>query len=361
MKSIESAHGYPGFSLVELMVALSLLSLVLIGGFTIFNTIEASYVREAGYARSSRAAGLEAERLFLAMHDNSSFSAQVVSSWPQGEEGGGLFSLTPIWDNTSMLNSRGGFACRVSGVDPAVPGFSIPAACLDAAGVTPTALDEMAGEDLPGVLIMDAQEGCILLRMERSGTSMTFDVLNEACLKNSSGEVVHASEIDGSGVIFPRYLIRATDLPGPLKSAFFDHPGSPKDGAGLHFGQNSQGSSPDGSLFAVSSTLPDDNFSRAWVNIHDFGHARSLSLLNPRQLDIFTLKVEALSPASRVATSLAGRDASRRIYRQFNSSAGLERFLHSLHVQSAGNPARLRIHLGAGHTHWVRDLMLEHQ
>jgi len=343
------------------MVALSLLSLVLIGGFSIFNTIEANYMREAGYARSSRAAGLEADRLFFAIHDNSSFSAHIISSWPQGGEREALFSFTPIWDNASMLTNEGGFACRVSAVDLSLPGFSIPAACLDAAGVTHDALDKLARNDLPVVLIMDAQEGCILRRTERSGSSMTFDVLHEACLRDNSGEVIHASATDGSGVILPRHLIRAPTLPYPLKSAFFDHPGSPKDGAELHFGQNNQISSRDGSLFTVRSTLPEDDFTRAWVNIHNFGNARSFNLLNPRHLDLFTLKVETLSPSSRVATSVSGRNASSRMYRQFNSTLGLELFLQSLHVQSAGNPARLRIHLGAGQTHWVRELALEHR
>ena len=45
-----------GFSLIELLVAISLLSIVLAGGFFFFNMIQQGYLREAGYSNQVRAA-----------------------------------------------------------------------------------------------------------------------------------------------------------------------------------------------------------------------------------------------------------------------------------------------------------------
>jgi prepilin-type N-terminal cleavage/methylation domain-containing protein len=348
-----------GFSLIELMVAMSLFCLVLIGGFTIFTTIEAGYVKEAGYARSSRITSRHADALFLAMRDNSSFSAHAVPVWPQDGEGDGLLSLTPLWDNASMLNPSGGYICRVHAIDLALPGFSLPATCLDAAGVSASALDRLTEYDLPSILIMDAGEGCILRAWERSGPLITFRVSRQACLQKSGSVTVHMGASDGSGVIFPRYLIDAPSGPTPIRSAFFDHPETSKDGAGLHFGQNVNGLSQDGSLYTISSTLPGDDFTATWVNIHQFGQARAFHLVNPLGLEAFTLKLDALSATSQLATSRTGAGASGRILRVFSSAHALEQFLQNLYLRSATPIATLRLHLGAGDTVWVRDLMLE--
>jgi len=354
--AVFSRQPYNGFSLVELLVALSLLSLVLIGGFASFNMIEANYARESGHARQSRIIAIEASRLFHSMQDNSSFSARLVPSWPLFGEAQGLISISPLWDNASMLNHDGGFICRISTVDPSAVSFGVPAGCLDHSGVSENALNEMIELDLPSALIMDAQEPCIPVEVERSGVIMTFTVLREACLRTSTGEVIYASARDGSGVIFPRFLIETNSSTSSTKHAFFDHPGGAKEGASLNFGQDS---SPDGSLFTIRSSLPGDDFTQHWVNIHHFGNNRALALIHSSQLSSFTLKVEILSRDSHVASSSAGSDASRRIYRQFNSSSALENFLYDLHLRSLSSIAELRFHLGAGKSIWVRDLRLE--
>jgi len=354
-KVIFSRQRCPGFSLVELLIAVSLLSVVLIGGFTAFNMIEATYLREAGYARKSRTIGIEADRLFLAIQDNTSFSAHTVSSWPQSGEAPGLLSVTPLWDNASMLNRHGGFICRVSAIDLPAASFRIPVGCLEHSGISENAFSGLIGIDLPGVLIMDAQEGCILSGVERTGTTLTFTVLRDTCLRSSTGDAIHTSAIHGSGVIFPRYLIQATNMNSAYTNAFFEHPGKINAGAGLYFGQNS---SRDGSLFTISSSLPGDDFTQAWVNIHQFGNHRALKLIHPDQLTSFTLKLDVLSPDGQVATSISGSVAARRLYQEFNTSSALVNFLHQLHLRSTTTPVVLRLHLGAGTSVWVRDLEL---
>jgi len=353
-KVIFSPHRSTGFSLVELLIAISLLSLVLMGGFTAFNMIEATYLREAGYARKSRIIGAEADRLFHALQDNTSFSAHLVSSWPR--DTGGVLSVTPLWDNASMLNRHGGFICRVSAIDFPAATFAVPVSCLDHSGISENTLAELIGIDLPGVLIMDAQEGCILAGVERTGTTLTFTILRDTCLRSSTGDAIHTSAIDGSGVIFPRYLIQAANTSSTYTNAFFEHPGNITEGAGLYFGQNS---SRDGSLFTISSSLPQDDFTRGWVNIHQFGNHRAFKLINFNNLTSFTLKLEVLSSEGQMATSISESGATRRLYQQFSTSSALVNFLHQLHLRSTTTPVILRLHLGAGTSVWVRDLQLE--
>jgi len=365
LKIISSDHpargATRGFSLIELMVAMGLLSLVLLGGLSIFNTLQQRYAREAGYARESRLFLSEADRLFLTMHDNSRFSARDVATWPPEGERPGLFRLTPIWDNASMLNSHGGIPCRVSAADLSAPGFTMPISCLASAGLTAPELRPLARHDLPTVLIMGAEEGCILEDVTHTGSSITFTVKEDTCLKDSAGNLVPIGPVFSSGIIFPRYLFNGTGSMAQLKSAYFDHPGSQRGGTGLEFAQPGILPSPDAMRYTLTSSRVSDDFTRNWVNLHQFAGRQNFAQVNPLALNSFTISIEVVSGDALLATSAVGEAASSRLHRQFNSVAALDSFLQRLYLRGTSGQATLRLHLGAGERVWMRELQLQYR
>ena len=180
-----------GFSLIELLVAISLMSIVMIGGFAIFNLIQESYLREAGRTNQVREARSDADTFFINFHDNTGFNAAAVSAWPVDDplttDNETNFTTTALWGNDSWIDGAGDYECRLTAIDTTLNTFGVTTTCFTDRGVTQTALkDALTATPLPSVILVGASHPCIITDATGS-TTTTFDIQNANCLTDGAG------------------------------------------------------------------------------------------------------------------------------------------------------------------------------
>lgn len=351
----------PGFSLVELVVALSLLSIVLIGGFFFFNTIQTGYLEQASSTNEIRTTRNNADTLFIAFHDNSSMVTPAVTAWPDNtSDNDTVLNLTGLWEDNSFLDDNGSYACRVKALDTNIPEFTIDADCYGDLVITEAELEDgLTGNPLPTALIIGASHGCIVTEVDTVLSDTTITVSNSNCLTDASGSDVSANASSGAGVVFPRFTANGQSKSDLLQTAYFDHFGDNRSGAGLYFGVEETYRDNTSTQYSITSSAAGDNFTSAWTNIDDFASSNALSVINPRSHSGFTIKVEALSSDTTVATSSAGTGSSALHFRSDQTLTALRNFLNNLHVRrTSSGDAIMRFHLGAGDFVWIRDLRL---
>ena len=352
-----------GFSLIELLVAISLLSIVLAGGFFFFNTVQQGYLREAGFSNQVRTARSSADALFVAFHDNASFTAASTPDWPADDaltdDNESHFALASIWGDNDWVDDNGSYYCRITALDSLTPAFTIDSSCHDDQGVTSAVLEDGLISAMPAVILAGAQQACIITAVDTSGGNSEFTVADADCLSDAAGNDLRADASSGAGVIFPRFISRGARRASILTTSYFDHFGAGRDGAGLYFATEDIYRDTSSSQALISSDRAADNFSAGWVNIDDFNETSALTVINPRGLDGFSLMVEAVTAGTSIARDNAGTTAETPLYRDDLTLAGLRSLLGSLHVNRPGeDKAILRFHLGSGDLVWRRDLKL---
>ena len=355
-----------GFSLVELLVAISLLSIVLIGGFAIFNLLQENYLREAGTSNHVKTARSNADTLLINFHDNTSFNADSISQWPADDiatpDNETDFTLTSLWGDGNWLNDNGSFHCRLTALDTAAPSFSVDRDCYTDEGVTTAILaDALTATPMPSVILQGASHGCIVTAISDADPAV-FSVADSNCLSDAGGTTLNTDADDGAGVILPRFAAEGIGKAAILKGLYFDHFGVERDGAGLYFGIEDSFRGNDAVVYTVTGTSS-DNFTSSWVNIHDFNDRNTLDLINIRGVDPFHLIVESLdSTDTGAALSLSNAGTNSFTRRSFanRSADNMSAVLEALHINapSASNQVDIRFTLGGGDMVWSRDLRL---
>ena len=355
-----------GFSLIELLVAISLLSIVLIGGFAIFNTIQENYLREAGTSNQVRLARANADTLFISFHDNTSFNAASTSHWPIDdpltEDNESDFALTSLWGSANWLNDNGSFNCRLTASDTATKSFSVAASCYTDQGVTiDTMRDTLVASELPSVILIGASHGCIITDATTTGGTTSFSILDNNCLSDSNDDALPTGNL-GAGVVFPRFAMDGVGDVSVLSTLFYDHVGVSRNGAGIYFGLEQTWRDSNSTRYTVTSTST-DNFTSSWVNIHQFNERNALTLNNPRDLDnmslVVTVQDDLLNDGVLSLNGSGGDNATTKSF--FNRSAdNISATLQTLFIKapSATDTVDIQCSLGAGNMVWSRELRL---
>lgn len=358
---------YTGFSLIELLVAISLLSIVLIGGFTIFNTIQENYLREAGSSNQVRLARSNADTLFINFHDNTSFSAATTTAWPADDisttDNESTFALTSLWGTDNWLDDNGSFRCRITALDTAALSFSLNTACYTDRGVTTAVLREaLIKTNIPNVILVGSSHNCIITdAVETSGVT-DFSVMDDNCLSDAGDDALPTGS-DGAGVIFPRFSMDGVGDAEILTTLFYDHIGVDREGAGIYFGLESTWRDSNSTRYTVTGNNS-DNFTTSWVNIHDFNERNTLTLNNPRGQTNMSLMVEVedhLINDGVISLTASGAD-NNSIKSFYNRSAdNISATLQTLHIKAPGatDSVDIRFTIGAGEMVWSRQLRLE--
>ena len=359
-------HVMQGFSLVELLVAISLLSIVLIGGFAIFNLLQENYLREAGTSNHVKTARSNADTLFINFHDNTGFHGDNVSVWPADDpataDNETDFTLTNLWGNANWLDDNGSFQCRLTAIDSLTPSFSIDRYCYTDQGITTADLESaLTATPMPGVILIGGSHGCIVTAISDADTAV-FTVADGNCLSDASDTTL-PTDTAGAGVIFPRFIAQGVRQASIIRGLYFDHFGSNREGAGIYFGIEDAFRGDDAVVYTVTGTSS-DNFTSSWVNIHDFNNRNTLDLINIRGVDTFHLIVESLDAATTGASlSLSNTGSDNFTRRAFanRSDDNISAVLQALHINapSATNQVDLRFTLGGGDMVWSRDLRLQ--
>lgn len=358
-----------GFSLIELLVAISLLSIVLIGGFTIFNTIQENYLREAGTSNQVRLARANADTLFISFHDNTSFNAASTSHWPIDdpltEDNESDFTLTSLWGTANWLDDNGSFYCRLTAIDSVAKSFSVTSSCYTDRGVTTDVMhDALIASELPSVILIGASHGCIITGATTTSGTTDFSILDNNCLSDASSNSLPTGT-RGAGVIFPRFAMDGVGDVSVLSTLFYDHIGVSRNGAGIYFGLEQTWRGTNATRYTVTGTST-DNFTSSWVNIHRFNERNTLTLNNPRSLDNMSLVVEVqddlLNDGVLSLNSSGGDNATTKSF--FNRSAdNISATLQTLFIKapSATDTVDIRFTVGAGNIVWSRELRLNIQ
>ena len=361
-----STRNLKGFSLIELLVAISLLSIVMIGGFAIFNLIQENYLREAGRTNQVRDARSDADTFFINFHDNTSFNASSISAWPVDDpattDNETNFAITALWGNDNWIDASGDYECRLTGLDTTLNTFDVTTTCFTDRGVTQTALkDALTASPLPSVILVGASHPCIITDASGS-TTTSFTVQNTNCLTDASVTNLDTGST-GAGVIFPRFVINGAGNADILSSLYFDHFGAESTGAGIYFGLEETFRQNDAILYEVTGDSS-DNFTSTWINIHDFNERNALTLNNPRGIDNMSLVVEVIDNADtngRLSLNAAG--TSNTISKSFHSRSddNISATLQSLHVRApnATDKVDILFTLVAGDMVWSRILRLK--
>lgn len=355
-----------GFSLIELLVAISLMSIVMIGGFAIFNLIQENYLREAGRTNQVRDARSDADTLFINFHDNTSFNAVTVSAWPADDplttDNETNFSLTSLWGNNGWIGGDGDYECRLTAIDTTLNTFGITSTCYTSQGITQAELrDALIATPLPSVILVGASHPCIVTDASGS-TTTTFDVQNANCLTDAAGTALTTGNT-GAGVIFPRFVANGSGNADILNSLYYDHFGVERSGAGIYFGLEETWRQGSSTLYEVAGDSS-DNFTSTWTNIHDFNERNTLTLNNPRDIDNMSLIVEVIDnnvTNGRISLNAAG--TSNTITKSFlnRSDDNISSTLQSLHVRApnATDKVDILFTLVAGDMVWSRTLRLK--
>jgi prepilin-type N-terminal cleavage/methylation domain-containing protein len=356
-----------GFSLVELLVAISLLSIVLIGGFAIFNTSQENYLREAGLSKQLQIARSNADTLFIAFHDNTSFSATTTPQWPADDpattDNESTFTLTPLWNNTNWLDNSSDFYCRLTALDPIASSFSLAANCYTNQGVTEAALKTaLTKTALPNVVLLGASHTCIVTDALTIGGNTVFTVMDSNCLSDADG-VSLPTGTEGAGAILPRFSMDGVRKASVISTLFFDHVGASRTGAGLYFGLEDRWRDNNSTRYTIIGSTA-DNFTNGWVNIHNFGNSNALILNNPSALTAMSLQVSVLDDSANGGTlSLTANGVNNTPSKRFysRSADNISATLRSLFINApaATDSVDLRFSLNAGQMVWSRDLRLK--
>jgi len=355
-----------GFSLIELLVAISLLSIVMVGGFAIFNLIQENYLREAGRTNQVRDARADADTFFINFHDNTSFNASAITAWPVDDplttDNETKFTTTQLWGNDGWIDDAGDFECRLTAIDTNLNTFDLTTTCFTDQGVTQTALkDALTATPLPSVILVGASHPCIITDASGS-TTTTFDVQNTNCLTDASGTALSTGST-GAGVIFPRFVVNGAGNADILTSLYYDHFGVERSGAGIYFGLEETFRQGDSTLYEVSGD-GSDNFTSTWINIHDYNERNALTLNNPRGIDNMSLIVEVTDndvTNGRISLNAAG--TSNTVSKSFlnRSDDNISSTLQALHVRApnATDKVDIKFTLVAGDMVWSRILRLK--
>ena len=320
-------------------------------------------MREAGNSNHVRTARSSADTLFVSFHDNASFTAADNPAWPEDDtltpDNESYFTLTSIWGDNDWIDDNGSYHCRLTGIDTAIPSFTINTDCHEDEGVTTAVLEDGVVSVLPSVILIGGSEPCIVSAVSASGGDTDFTVADQNCLTDQNNAALRTDSSSGSGVIFPRFVSKGSGKASILTSTYFDHFGVDRDSAGLYFGVEEIYRDTASSQSLITSDRSDDNFSAGWVNIDNFNEVDTLAIVNPRQQSSFTLFVEAVSSGTSIARDNAGTTAETPLYRGNLTLASLRTLLNSLHVNAPGaTDVTLRFHLGSGDMVWQRDLKL---
>ena len=184
-----------GFSLIELLIALSLLSIVMLAGFSFFGVLEVSYLRSASQNQKIETARAQADSFFAGFNGTQNFDPSSIDT--------SALSVHRLWQNPSWYDSSGAFYCQVTSANAS--SFTIETSCFTQFGISLEDMSEtLTTTELPSVVLIGAQEACIIRSLESATPLLTrLHVANSACLLNEQARTI----ANASGVILPRFII----------------------------------------------------------------------------------------------------------------------------------------------------------
>ena len=240
-----------GVGVIELLVALTIVSIALVGGFSLFLAIQEATIRAQIQTREAAAAAQANDKMFLAFADNTTFFSGFQTFQPDDNVtlgNRGDVTVTRLFGDQRYMSEDTGFACVVDsfGVD----NVTFASNCFDDPNVTVADMRAaLVHEKLPTMVLVEGQEACVVASTSYDGTHLTATVRNPQCLQSAAGDNVTVN----SGIMLPRLISRSDKHATVVSTVMYDFHAVNRRGAGVNFGLANQFRQTDPMLFSVET------------------------------------------------------------------------------------------------------------
>ena len=344
-----------GFGLVELLVALTIVTITALAGFQLFLTIQNNLYQAQIESKRATEVGQSIDKLFLAFADNTSFFDSDLPLFKADSPSDNSSELTPsiIFGSRSYFSGTDQFSCKINQVNPV--GFNIANSCFEDLSATPpiTAASVVAAliaSGLPSVVLVDSQEPCEILFASDNGSHTELTVRHNECLENSVGDNVSI----GSGVLLPRIVASATEISTDLNLVLFDHYGAVRQGAAINFGLVEELRNTESNHFSIE-TAGSLSTERVLRNLPEREFRFLMRVYDPVASQNAHLRIRADNGTIRLPPRF--NSASSEIIINDNTSVNsLGPFLDNLTITSPVGEISMVVALSSDELRWVRKL-----
>ena len=345
-----------GVGVIELLVALTIVSIALVGGFSLFLAIQEATIRAQIQTREAAAAAQANDKMFLAFADNTTFFSGSFQTFQPDDNvtlgNRGDVTVTRLFGDQRYMSEDTGFACVVDsfGVD----NVTFASNCFDDPNVTVADMRAaLVHEKLPTMVLVEGQEACVVASTSYDGTHLTATVRNPQCLQSAAGDNVTVN----SGIMLPRLISRSDKHATVVSTVMYDFHAVNRRGAGVNFGLANQFRQTDPMLFSVETatdittsteldTLPEGDF-RYLVRVFDPIGAQNAYL--KIIVDNGTTTLPGLFPTATTEV----------VVDDLNDAADLNSYFDNLSVNATTEAISLRFYLSSDDMMWVRTLTVD--
>ena len=350
----KAAHGV---GIIELLVALTIVSIALVGGFGLFLAIQEATIRAQIQTREAAAAAQANDKMFLAFADNTSFFSGSFQTFQPDDNvtlgNRGDVSVTKLFGDQDYLSPETGFACVINsfGAD----NVTFDSDCFtDPPDVTvPDMEAALVHENLPTMVLVEGQEACVVASTSDNGTHLTASVRNPQCLQSAAGDNVTVN----SGIMLPRLISRSDRHATVVSSVMYDFHAVNRRGAGVNFGLANQFRQTDPMTFLVE-TAADITTSTELDNLSEGDFRYLVRVFNPLGTQDSFLRIlvdnGTITMPSEITT--ATTDA---LLDDLGPASALDIYFDNLSVQATTEAIELRFYVGSDDLMWVRTLTVD--
>lgn len=350
-------RGSVGFGLVELLVALTIVTVTALAGFQLFATIQNNLYQAQIESKRALEVGQSIDKLFLAFADNVSFFDGDLPLFEADSplDNSSALTASNIFGSRPYFSGTEQFSCKITQVRST--GFDIVNSCFEDLSATPpvtaaSVVAALTANGLPSVVLVDSQEPCEILSASDNSTHTEFTVRRTDCLENSTGDAVAV----GGGVMMPRIVASATEISSDLNLVLFDHYGVDRRGAAINFGlvEDLRDSEPNNFSIQTTAALSTERVLR---NLPERQFRFLMRVYDPLASQNAHLEIQAQNGTIRLPTRV--NVASTEISINDNMSVNaLGPLLDNLTVTSALGTISMTVALSSDDLRWVRRLAI---
>ncbi len=359
-------HPRSGLSLVELLVAMALLSLVMGMGFVATSAMRRGYLVEAGLAADQLETATSLRQIISQFHNDSDFIRNPPLVYPPDDPDTEIietrFSLVPIRGRQAGIRpsgAQGGAAiCTLSKIDASTA--LIPTTCINGTGLSAADLiASLALTALPWLFPEGGAEPCLIERLTLDPMGIRVIVENPPCLLPAA--TASLSDPPATGMIrLPRLMVITTDRRHRQDAMLVEAATALQPGIALK--REAGTISADGMEWQRESQRDEDHFGNRPVNLMSFGGQTWLAVspdtgIN-RQHRAFSLVIETPFDDTKIMSDCQSAEHDHLTQTGLNYE-GLTTLLDRLCFRHQGrDEARLLITIRGGHLQWRRLVLL---
>ncbi|MDB3891860.1 hypothetical protein N9368_01960 [Alphaproteobacteria bacterium] len=348
---LTTAHG---IGLVELLVAMTIMSIALTAGFSLFLSVQRDSIESQNRDKRVRAAHQASDTIMLEFDDAFFDGTHLV--WPQIRNDDvtqdGRVLVTEILGNQKYVDGATGIGCPVDNISASTVTFGVN--CVtSAAGDMDDFKQYLVHQKMPTVLPTHSQQGCVIADVDNvSASEVTLTVRNPECLLTTSNTAIPI----GSALLFPRIVARAANYENLLALTFFDQFNEDRIGASISFGFVEEWRQDDPSVTQmvtsadIDAATPTRLQDLTGTGVAGFNRVFDPHFASDMHLYVTTDKTIYQTSGATGSSSLTLPSLANR--------AALQQALDNLSIRSDNGSIELTFHLAADNMSWSRVLQI---